>query len=177
MRLKAIASPDEWMTMIMDGSDQDVSVLPSIRVSVDPVIDKSSLIVIRLFSGEYEEVGKYQRKVEHKEHRQNEVFIFAVDHNDTVRPSIKLVAVKCHGRQNFVFGVPPDQRHGSSMTCSIINKVLNARSPGDKARKLWIQLDNTSGENKNNFVMGYLGTLVLTGAFDEVRVKLNWVSY
>ena len=82
------------------------------------------------------------------------------------RPRCKLVGVIVHGRRRFVYVVPPGQEHGANMTSSIIHDVLQQlweEAPGYRPEKLWVQMDNTSGENKNNFVMGYGGLLVQLG--------------
>ena len=89
----------------------------------------------------------------------------------THRPACKLVAVIAHGRQRFVYVVPPNTKHGADMTCTILNDVLlwcQQERPDLQPENLWIQMDNTSGENKNNFVMGWAGALVHKGIFKQV---------
>jgi hypothetical protein len=55
------------------------------------------------------------------------------------------------------------------MTVSIINDMLCTSLQDCTASHLWIQLDNVSSENKNNFLMGYLALLVQRGVFEEVN--------
>ena len=88
------------------------------------------------------------------------------------RPRCKLVGVIAHGRQRYVYVVPPGQEHGANMTCSILNNVIQdlwEDPQGLRPEKLWVQMDNTSGENKNNFVMGYGALLVKMGLFKQVN--------
>lgn len=53
--------------------------------------------------------------------------------------------------------------------------LLAAASPmyaGAKARKLVVQVDNATGENKNKYVFGILALFLLLGWFDEVEMHM-----
>jgi hypothetical protein len=93
---------------------------------------------------------------------------------DTViRPRFKAVSVIVHGRFALVFLVPPDQVHGANMTTTIIQHTLQLiaeRDPDFKIKKLWVQLDNPTGENKNTVVHGYIANLVHQGVIEEGEV-------
>lgn len=59
------------------------------------------------------------------------------------------------------------------MTTSIIQHTLQLiaeRDPDFKIKKLWVQLDNPTGENKNNTVHGYIANLVQQGIIEEGEV-------
>lgn len=61
--------------------------------------------------------------------------------------------------------------HDSNLTVTIINKVLVShmeRNNGILPPVLYVQMDNTSRENKNKFVMGYFALLVEAGIFRKV---------
>lgn len=41
-----------------------------------------------------------------------------------------------------------------------------------KSRRLLVQADNASGENKNKWIFGIMGLFLLLGLFDEVEVNM-----
>ena len=88
------------------------------------------------------------------------------------RPRVKLVGVIAHGRKRVVYVVPPAQKHGANMTCTILNDViLTLQKESDmRPQHLWVQMDNCSGENKNNTVMAYGALLQQQGVFKTVRI-------
>lgn len=61
---------------------------------------------------------------------------------------------------------------GSNLTCAAILYTIQAyRSErGKLPSKLYIQMDNCSGDNKNHVVFGFLGHLVQLGVFKTIEV-------
>ena len=60
--------------------------------------------------------------------------------------------------------------HNSNLTITILNNVLVAhfKSAGRLPPVLYIQMDNTSRENKNRYVLGYCAFLVQSRIFRKV---------
>lgn len=81
-----------------------------------------------------------------------------------------------HGKQVFVFVDILQWPHDSNLTLSIINKVLYLhmqKNNGSLPPVFYLQMDNTSRENKNKFVLGYLCFLVQVGIFRKVCIILT----
>ena len=77
-----------------------------------------------------------------------------------------------HGKRVFVLMDILQWPHDSNLTASIISRVLSMhmeRSNGILPPVLYIQMDNTSRENKNKYVLAYFAFLVEAGAFRKVR--------
>ena len=64
---------------------------------------------------------------------------------------------------------------GANAICTYLwSEILSFKTsghPAASARKLLIQVDNASGENKNKYVFGFLAWLVALGLFDEVEAN------
>jgi len=79
----------------------------------------------------------------------------------------------------FGYMVDDSVRGGGNVTCEIIYKtLLNLQ----EQRKVWpplldIRLDNTTKDNKNKCVFGFMGWLVLTDVFKTVRVRYLSVGH
>ena len=76
-----------------------------------------------------------------------------------------------YGKQVNVYMDILQWPHDSNLTISIINKVLlmhMEKNNGVLPPILYIQMDNTSRENKNKFVLGYLALLVESGILRKV---------
>ena len=76
-----------------------------------------------------------------------------------------------HGKQVFIFLDILQWPHDSNLTASIINRSLfihMERSNGQLPPVLYVQMDNTSRENKNKYVLGYFAFLVESGVFRKV---------
>jgi len=79
----------------------------------------------------------------------------------------------------FGYMVDDSVRGGGNVTCEIIYKTL-VKLQG--LRKVWpalfdLRLDNTTKDNKNKCVFGFLGWLVLTDVFQKVRVRYLSVGH
>ena len=76
-----------------------------------------------------------------------------------------------YGKNVYVFMDILQWPHDSNMTASIINRVLflhMEKNDGILPPVLYVQMDNTSRENKNKFVIGYFALLVENGIFRKV---------
>lgn len=76
-----------------------------------------------------------------------------------------------YGKKVYVFLDILQWPHDSNLTTSLINRVLflhMKRKDGILPPVLYVQMDNTSRENKNKFVMGYFAMLVECGIFRKV---------
>ena len=76
----------------------------------------------------------------------------------------------------MIYTLPDHIPNGSNVTIEVIQRSLHhleatSYAEGHLPNKLYIQLDNTSRQNKNKFLFGYLGCLVATGVFKEVLVS------
>ena len=70
----------------------------------------------------------------------------------------------------------PNVHNDSNLTIHVIQDVLNEWE-GDLPPVLYLQLDNTSRENKNKFLMAYLHMLVERGVFKKIKVGFLMVGH
>ena len=80
-----------------------------------------------------------------------------------------------HGKRVYAFMDILQWPHDSNLTTSIISRVLFLHmksNDGVLPPVLYVQMDNTSRENKNKFVMGYFAWLVHCGIFRKVMSSL-----
>ena len=75
-----------------------------------------------------------------------------------------------------VYFTAPNIHNDANLTISIIHHVIT-HWPGDLPEVLYLQLDNTSRENKNQVVFGYLSMLVELGIFKKVKVGFLLVGH
>ncbi len=130
-REKSRASPEKFMTLIVDGMDQAKTDLPNTRV-----IAKSTSGLWR------------------------------------VRTHVSGVLVHTKapcGKLAFAFLDLLLWPHDSNLTATLIMKALlkfvESRPLPDN---LYIQMDNTSRENKNKYILGFCAALVQLGVFKKV---------
>lgn len=83
----------------------------------------------------------------------------------------RVIGVKVHGFGNFFYVTPPDIPHDTNTTWSIILDVLN-RLHGHREfpPSLWIQMDNTTADNKTKLTFMCQRLLVQAGIFREVVI-------
>ena len=128
------------------------------------------------------------RIMEAKQFRED-IWSMVIDGSDTSEWGIPHTAVRTHDSQKGkkmgckVYGVIV---HGHFAACYVLNShlpggtnvtieclhrtFLKLRSQGKKfPKRLNIQLDNTSKDNKSRFVVAYLYMLVCCGCFDEIE--------
>jgi len=70
----------------------------------------------------------------------------------------------------------PNLHNDSNLTIHVIQHILNAWD-GPLPSILYLQLDNTSQENKNKYVMAYLNMLVEKGIFEKIKVGFLLVGH
>lgn len=83
-----------------------------------------------------------------------------------------------HGKQVSIFMDILQWPHDSNLTISIINRALfmhMERTDGVLPPVLYVQMDNTSRENKNKFVLAYFALLVESKILR--KVFLNCLHY
>ena len=95
------------------------------------------------------------------------------------RAPIYLIGVISHGRGTKCFVVPGHFRQGTNVILDVLIRTLKAmKARGeDIPRKIYIQLDNTCKQNKNHYMLGVLGYLVMSGVTDKIIVSFLPVGH
>jgi hypothetical protein len=75
-----------------------------------------------------------------------------------------------------VYFTAPNIHNYENLTITIIHHVLTHWSR-NLPQVLYLQLDNTSRENKNQIVFGYLSMLVQLGIFQKVKIDFLLVGH
>ena len=70
----------------------------------------------------------------------------------------------------------PNVRNDANLTITILQTILR-EFPGPLPPTLYLQLDNTARENKNNLLMAYLGYLVHTRVFRKIKLGFLLVGH
>jgi hypothetical protein len=89
------------------------------------------------------------------------------------RLKMHLYGVLCHGRKAYCFAMPDHEAHGHNTTIKCIWKVIVDQyiEGGNKLPPvLFLQLDNTTRQNKGQFLIGFLKLLVQHGIFERIYV-------
>ena len=96
-----------------------------------------------------------------------------------VKIPMKLYGAIVHHRRQFVYTVPPNAPTGPDLVIEILYRVFKfvKAKEGSLPKSLYLQLDNTTSQNKNNFVMGFLALLVGWKIFDEVIINFLPVGH
>jgi hypothetical protein len=85
-----------------------------------------------------------------------------------------------HGElHSRVFLNYPNLHNDGNLTITILQRILNEweERPGGLPPVLYLQLDNTSRENKNNLLMAYLHMLVKLKVFKKVKIGFLLVGH
>jgi len=146
-REKAISFPNQYMSLIIDGCDSKNTYLPNMK-SLSKTESSLSSSMIKM----------------------------------------KLMGVRVHAlhKRDYVYLQPPwaSASQGCNLTLEALSRTVHAesvlRTQDPNAiwpRKLFIQMDNTSRDNKNQYVFGYLSMLVERGVFDEIDVNFLPVGH
>lgn len=75
-----------------------------------------------------------------------------------------------------VYFTAPNIHNDANLTITIIQRVLSCWS-SDLPRVLYMQLENTSRENKDHIVIGYQNILVESRIFQSVKVGFLLVGH
>ena len=91
----------------------------------------------------------------------------------------KLYGVIAHGRGSYAFTVPPNAPTGVNLTVEIVHRVFQhvLEMEGRLPKTLTLQLDNTTGQNKNNYLLAFLALLVGWKVFENVYVNFLPVGH
>ena len=94
---------------------------------------------------------------------------------DVLGLNVRVVGCIVHGRPNkvYMFLVTHYTKETNGMV-DILRRVLDAQET--LPRRLVIQIDNTSQENKNSRMFTFLAQSVEKGVFDEIQVNFLPVS-
>jgi hypothetical protein len=93
--------------------------------------------------------------------------------DDPNRLKMHLYGVLCHGRRAYTFVVPDHEAQGHNPTIQIIWQVIvdqYVTNKGVLPSVLFLQLDNTTRQNKGRYVLAFLALLVEHGIFERVYV-------
>jgi len=137
------------------------------------------------------ERGIYYHHQELAQDSPHEVLSLIVDSMDQIKtalPSgydsdvtlrIRVVAGLSHGPKNraFAFFINEKFAAGSNTTINTLWQIFKGIGFDNVPRKLYLQLDNTVKENKNNHVMRFLCFLVLIGMFTHVYINFLPVGH
>eukprot|EP00752_Nemacystus_decipiens_P017096 g15312.t1 len=92
---------------------------------------------------------------------------------------MKLIGALVTGRLCHFFTIGSNWESGSNLTIQVLHSTLVELMKTSEAtgtplpRKLHLQLDNCSRENKNRFFIGYLNLLVSFGVFDVIEMHFG----
>jgi hypothetical protein len=88
------------------------------------------------------------------------------------------MGVIVHGRCHYAFSYLPNIKHGTNVIIEALHHVLlHQKLFGELPRNLYVQLDNTSKQNKNKFLIGWLACLVQWGLFDSIFISFLPVGH
>ena len=92
---------------------------------------------------------------------------------------LHLMGCLAHGRASYAFTVLPHVKQGANATIHVLHRVLldTYRREGRLPDVLYLQLDNTTKQCKNKYVMAWCGLLVTWGVFREVLVSFLPVGH
>ena len=84
-----------------------------------------------------------------------------------------------HGRRPYVFTCPSHYAQGHNITIQVIKDVIldTQRREGTLPPKLFLQLDNTTKQNKGKYLFGFLAHLMYSGVFKSVEVSFLPVGH
>ena len=93
--------------------------------------------------------------------------------------NIHLMGAISHGRNTFLWTVPPHLAQGHNVTIQAIHYILlqTKSSEGSLPKYLYLQLDNTTKQNKGRGLFAYLGLLLLFGVFERIFVNFLPVGH
>lgn len=93
---------------------------------------------------------------------------------------VRLIGLLKHARENILrlFTLTEEHETGANHVVETVHRFLQSRvTQGPLPRTLYIQVDNTSRENKNRFFLSYCESLVSRQVFDDVQVSFLPVGH
>jgi hypothetical protein len=95
------------------------------------------------------------------------------------RLKVHVTGVLCHGQKTkaYVFTSFPDVASDSNLTIQCLMAVFADIGFENLPRNLYIQMDNTSRENKNYFILRFFAFLVDQGIFEKVQISFLPVGH
>ena len=135
-RNKAIHSPEEYLSLIIDGADAQRFSLPHFAQA-----SHASNVAMKLRS--------------------------------------YLIGCIAHGRDTYIYQVPSNHAQGHNVTIQVLFEVLVDRleKEGTLPPVLFLQLDNTTKQNKGRFLYTFLASLVDAGVFTVIYVNFLPVGH
>lgn len=107
-------------------------------------------------------------------------FIFDVKDQRGLGIKVHLIGLLHHAQQSILqlYTMTDEHKKGSNHIIEVIHRFVNEKAKaGPLPKKLFIQLDNCSRENKNKFVMSYFDALIRWGVFDEIQAAFLPVGH
>ena len=99
-------------------------------------------------------------------------FVFDIKGVNGFGMKVHLIGLLQHAQRHVLnlFTMTDEHQKGSNHIIEVVHRFLNRKATeGPLPKKLFIQMDNCTRENKNKFVMSYLDALVRWGVFDEIE--------
>jgi hypothetical protein len=94
------------------------------------------------------------------------------------RIKMHLYGALVHGRGAYAFTMPDHEPQGHNTTIQVLHHILTDQAKkGPLPEILKIQLDNTTKQNKGQYVFGYLDLLVEYAVFKDVEVSFLPVGH
>ena len=99
--------------------------------------------------------------------------------DEITKVKMHLYGALVHGRAAYAFTIPDHEKQGHNTTIQVLQHILEdlKRKDGKLPPVLKLQLDNTTEQNKGQFLYGYLAMLVEYGVFREIEVSFLPVGH
>ena len=88
---------------------------------------------------------------------------------------LHLMGALVHGRSTYGFTYLNNVKHGTNIVIECLHRIINDMP--ELPETLFLQLDNTWKQNKNQFMIGFAGCLVQWGIFKRVVVSFLPVGH
>ena len=94
------------------------------------------------------------------------------------RIKMHLYGALVHGRGAYAFTIPDHEAQGHNTTIQVLHHILcDLAKKGPLPKILKLQVDNTTKQNKGQFLYGYVDLLVEYGLFERVEVSFLPVGH
>jgi hypothetical protein len=99
--------------------------------------------------------------------------------SDIYKQRCHLIGVIAHGVGSWVYTMSERLAADSNLTIEVLQRVLIAveKKRGRLPKRLCLQMDNCTRENKNKYVLGYLSWLVERGIFESIELSFLPVGH